>query len=408
MSATIDYIDEILSGLLFSEFLEGFWERSPRLSRGVLRDPQSLFDTSALEACIAASSPKVGHIPSIVSGQIARPMSDTELRAPTNTAIAAYNCGATILAPRVELSIPKVAILCRQLDNAFLSHGLPIKQATFANAYLTPASTQGFGAHYDDHCVFVLQMWGSKHWVVAPPENPLPSERCTEVIPDDAAKTKLLEIDLRAGDVLYVPRGFVHYARCTHEPSLHLTVGIRTLTWADLMPRLANKLASFRESVRPVSCEGMPANQYYSDRLVASLGGIDPTMALLSELGASLSTLSPITPSSGSRFSDQTLSESTVLRRNRDVMVMLALEGNNAMFHFPGGPLEMPAAMETALEFVANMEQFSVCEIPQGRAEFDKLQLAKLLIGKGIVSVKAEETSPVEIESKKEQSCHAL
>ncbi|MGO7984355.1 JmjC domain-containing protein, partial [Rhizobium johnstonii] len=37
------------------------------------------------------------------------------------------------------------------------------------NAYVTPASSQGFDPHYDTHDVFVLQVSGEKHWRVDEP-----------------------------------------------------------------------------------------------------------------------------------------------------------------------------------------------------------------------------------------------
>ncbi|KAF6260088.1 hypothetical protein COO60DRAFT_1637891 [Scenedesmus sp. NREL 46B-D3] len=41
-----------------------------------------------------------------------------------------------------------------------------------ANLYYTPAGAQALKAHYDDHCVFVLQLAGSKTWLLAPPQQP--------------------------------------------------------------------------------------------------------------------------------------------------------------------------------------------------------------------------------------------
>ena len=40
------------------------------------------------------------------------------------------------------------------------------------NAYITPASSQGFSAHYDVHDVFVLQVAGEKRWRIHEPVHP--------------------------------------------------------------------------------------------------------------------------------------------------------------------------------------------------------------------------------------------
>jgi len=42
------------------------------------------------------------------------------------------------------------------------------------NAYVTPASSQGFSAHYDVHDVFVLQIAGQKRWRIHEPVLPAP------------------------------------------------------------------------------------------------------------------------------------------------------------------------------------------------------------------------------------------
>lgn len=103
------------------------------------------------------------------------------------------------------------------------------------NAYVTPAASQGFSAHYDVHDVFVVQVHGAKRWVVHPPVlvSPLRSQtwdaRAGQV--EAAASQKpLLEADLAPGDVLYLPRGFVHSARALGGLTIHLTIGIHAWT----------------------------------------------------------------------------------------------------------------------------------------------------------------------------------
>ena len=40
---------------------------------------------------------------------------------------------------------------------------------------------------------------------------------------------------LNQGDIVYIPRGFVHAAECGSEASLHITLGIHPWTWEDLL-----------------------------------------------------------------------------------------------------------------------------------------------------------------------------
>ena len=105
-----------------------------------------------------------------------------------------------------------------------------------ANAYVTPPSSQGFSAHYDVHDVFVLQLAGNKHWTVHAPVHADPlqdqpwNQRAHAVA--NRAREDAPEIDtvLEPGDVMYLPRGWLHTATALGDVSAHLTVGVHVLT----------------------------------------------------------------------------------------------------------------------------------------------------------------------------------
>lgn len=108
------------------------------------------------------------------------------------------------------------------------------------NAYITPPNSQGLAPHFDDVELWVCQTEGSKRWRVYGPHpmafhgvsgpEPLRHACCSSGDLDrkelEAMGVKLLlEVDLKVGDVLYIPRGFIHEARATtQEGSCHVTV----------------------------------------------------------------------------------------------------------------------------------------------------------------------------------------
>ena len=139
--------------------------------------------------------------------------------------------GATLVLQSVHRMHPPVARFCRALA-AELGH------ATQCNAYITPAGEhQGFDFHHDTHDVFVLQVSGRKRWIVHEPvvRLPLPSQpqAGAHLVPEGAEP--LLDVELEAGDALYLPRGYVHAALTTDEHSVHLTVGVLSTTWYDVL-----------------------------------------------------------------------------------------------------------------------------------------------------------------------------
>lgn len=123
------------------------------------------------------------------------------------------------------------------------------------NAYVTPPSAQGFATHHDTHDVFVLQVAGRKQWCVAEPVMPLPLPRHGWGSLDPALKaaaeqsSTVLDTILEPGDALYLPRGFLHSARTASERSVHLTVGVHSVTRYEVL-QAALDLAAADEGFR--------------------------------------------------------------------------------------------------------------------------------------------------------------
>ncbi|KAH7544741.1 hypothetical protein FEM48_Zijuj01G0018400 [Ziziphus jujuba var. spinosa] len=142
----------------------------------------------------------------------------------------AYQAGYTIALRGMEFRFESIAAIADGLASLF---GQP---SVGVNMYLTPPNSQGLARHYDDHCVFVCQLLGTKKWKVFSKSNsqlprlydPIDSLHCPEAENSTAACTLF---SLGEGDVLYIPRGFPHEA-CTNSGdgysgfSLHLTFGI--------------------------------------------------------------------------------------------------------------------------------------------------------------------------------------
>ena len=89
---------------------------------------------------------------------------------------------------------------------AFLGH--PAQ----ANAYYTPRGSQGLPVHHDTHEVISLQVAGEKRWLVYEPvlELPLKNQRYRSEL--GAPGEPVLDVTLRAGDTIYLPRGWLHQA----------------------------------------------------------------------------------------------------------------------------------------------------------------------------------------------------
>ena len=128
-----------------------------------------------------------------------------------------------------------------------------VSARTQTNIYLTPPGSQGFRPHWDTHDVFVLQVEGSKRWRIyaGGPELPLKGHKFDPKVHEAGGVER--EFTLRRGEALYVPRGQMHAASTTEETSVHITLGVMSYTWADLLTdvlsEVVDRSAAWRENV---------------------------------------------------------------------------------------------------------------------------------------------------------------
>lgn len=156
--------------------------------------------------------------------------------------------GATLIVEQLHRNCRPVASFCRRLSYEL---GRPV----MASAFLTPANAQGFGIHYDIEGVFVLQIEGRKTWKVYPPIVPFPvdSQRWTpDALPAEARREleqrgPHASYELSPGDVLWIPRGWLHDVFTTGQASLHLSLGVPGLTKHEMVTQLLDALAQNEE-----------------------------------------------------------------------------------------------------------------------------------------------------------------
>lgn len=133
--------------------------------------------------------------------------------------------GATLVLSAMDEIHPPLQRLCEDFARFFVVDPQ-------INVYASWGHSESFGVHWDAHDVFVLQIAGVKEWKIYGPtrQAPLFSDKSSNVRPP---RKPLKSLTLRAGDLLYIPRGHWHTAVSHDSPSLHLSLGISALTGAD-------------------------------------------------------------------------------------------------------------------------------------------------------------------------------
>ncbi|MFE2970140.1 cupin domain-containing protein [Streptomyces sp. NPDC059340] len=110
------------------------------------------------------------------------------------------------------------------------------------NAYASWTPTEGFGIHWDDHDVIVVQVEGAKRWRLYGPTRQAPMHHDV-AFPEPPPETPVADVVLNPGDVLYLPRGWWHAVTADQgTASLHLTCGLGPHTGAHLIGWLSERL----------------------------------------------------------------------------------------------------------------------------------------------------------------------
>ena len=171
-----------------------------------------------------------------------------------------FAAGATLVLQGLHRTWGPIASFTRQLVSD-LGHPAQV------NAYITPASSRGFDPHYDTHDVFVIQIAGAKHWTIHEPvhRHPLADQPWTghrEAVAERAREKPRIDAVFEPGDVLYLPRGWIHSAVAQGGTSIHLTIGVRAATRQDLLTRLLSRAGD-----EPALRHPLPLGVDYADAL---------------------------------------------------------------------------------------------------------------------------------------------
>jgi ribosomal protein L16 Arg81 hydroxylase len=369
-------------------FFQEYWQQRPLvLSRD---DPgyfASLFSLEALEELLWSTRPGWGDV-QLANHRRGEGWVDYTRQSPSLERLArAHAQGDTLILNDVQLRSRPVAGLCRSFEAA-------LNFMVNVNMYLTPRGAQGLAPHFDTQEVFVLQVRGSKQWRLYAPCVELPVEEMAGELPEGYAREPMMTVHLRAGDMLYMPRGVVHEALTGAEESLHLTVGVNVLTWRTLLEDVL-QLASegdvaFRRAL-PVGFarrdDALPELRVGLEALLAKLSSTARGAAAADRLARRyLGQVQPLPDGDLRQLGEeQELGLDTSVRKRAGMFCRVRAGGESVRIEFPGGSVEGPKPLEPALRYVAGAEEFTARDLPGGLSERARLILTRRLIAEGLL-----------------------
>ena len=234
---------KIFGGRVFSRFSEELWERSPAIWREL--DSPLQISTDEIAEMLKFQIWRQDDLRLAIDGEEIdlSKMLDARGFIQPSDALRAFKEGSTLILRNFDRRHSSARDICDKIET-LLGH------AVMANLYATPRASQGFSLHQDFHDVFVWQLSGSKLWKVHSQKS-LPSS-VSKTYPQTVldAGPIVLETELTSGDVLYIPRGCHHAAAAGDRESVHLTIGVHTTKWIDLLHVLLEQLEVGNEVLR--------------------------------------------------------------------------------------------------------------------------------------------------------------
>jgi bifunctional lysine-specific demethylase and histidyl-hydroxylase NO66 len=290
--------------------------------------------------------------------------------------LAEWEAGATIVLQALHVSWHPLAVFCRLLEEA-------LGYAVQANAYFTPRGSQGFAVHHDTHDVLVLQIAGEKRWLLYEPllELPLKHQRYSAALGEQGEPTD--DLVLRAGDTLYLPRGWLHQAETSATDSLHLTIGIATHTWLDGLKAALDDCEdeiAFRRAVDQGSGNGLV------DLLAERL---EPEQVKRRRRRRFLDSRRPIREDGLSQLRAlDRLDAETMLERRETVIADVEEWSDGLELVFEGKEIRFPAHASPEVQACFESESpFRVTDLPGELDAEGRLVLARRLVREGFLRI---------------------
>ena len=394
-TAAFDLIT-LIDPILPEHFFREHWERKPlHLSRGDPRYYDDILTNADLERIISSADLRYPAI------QIARNGSYLPAEAYTKNIKhgseffngvpdlaqiqSEYRSGSTVVLPALQRTWAPLQRLCATLENEF-SH--PVH----ANAYLTPGDSPGFTPHYDTHEVFVLQISGKKRWRVFEPPLTLPHRTQPFTPVGYALPAPIYEFELKTGDLLYLPRGYVHAANTSDSFSAHVTVGMTVYTWVELISELiasSRDTAGFRSALPPGFVTRQDLKKALRDGLVQCVDQLrhdsdwDRVIeSFLQKVGSGR-----VRPNGAFHSDVRVIGLQTPLKAPEAGRYRIFTEQSSAILEFEGRKFVLPQQIRTTIDDMCRRKSFRAAELSGPLDSDGKLGLVRYLHGERFLTL---------------------
>ncbi|SFK04337.1 JmjC domain-containing protein [Paraburkholderia megapolitana] len=304
--------------------------------------------------------------------------------------------GTTFKIAELERRTPVFGAICREIERVFGGNAV-------AKFFLTPPARKGFSPHFDHESVFAIQLVGTKCWTIYPRSVVNPKRSMARLITSEEASEPIDSFVLAPGDVLYLPPGTPHSAKCEEGASLHVSIGHLAWTPNDVIQFAVNSL-SF---VEPAFNAPLYSSEPYCgvllrealNRCIQTLQELNPDESFANFCN-SMNSVRPAVNDRGisNLFSLSGLSENSLITLNRSKIIRKTVTDEKLRLYISDisnvlqnpekqSPfLELPKMVEQEIDHILGLtEPSAIRDLPGVLDVASKLVLAKELVRNGVL-----------------------
>jgi ribosomal protein L16 Arg81 hydroxylase len=385
-------LESLIAPIKLKSFFARYWQKQPLIvARNKPDFYKGLITSSDFEFLVSSlTNPQDGWF-SLVKER-ARPPAESMLSEEKLVNLSeiygAFTEGYSLLLNQVQKRHRATGVLCRQLEISLSEFGVTLSRHIGANAYLSPANSQGFSIHYDPHDVFILQLEGHKHWRLYGRHVQFPIEPPPVPIPRDEAGPPQKDFYVGPGDLIYIPRGFLHDAETDEESSLHVTLSVECATWRDLIAVILSSDSRFRETLPRYFNSRSRISRLHLEEFASVVSHMTKSPALpsaLSQVTLKLFSNLESLPNGGFGSIDRVaaLNEDTLVSLGEGVFGWVEDVDDAVILHFPGASLKAGKNMASTFRFLLKRGEFRPRELPVKSSAEEKVKFVQQLMISG-------------------------
>lgn len=298
-----------------------------------------------------------------------------------------FNEGATIIINAAQTAIPSLTSFCSSLEHELKTWVQP-------NIYITPPESQGFVPHFDPHDVFVIQITGRKKWLLYDYPEKLPVS--VRSVSDYEYEKKEPDhiVEMQAGDLLYMPRGTVHFAKSYDEAAIHVTVGLMARCWFHLLKDLvevAQEDVAFRKML-PLGLQSEDDKTNFIEEFGQKLKELMAKTDIRSLVNNNHANFVErrLIDRQG-HFTDLLQAEKikleTVVTKRAGIDYLLEQNGKDICIKFSAEKIYLPSYLSDSLDLFLYDKPFAVSEIKGLISDSGKISLVKRFVQSGFLKI---------------------